>query len=109
MLASFHSRLVLSNLLITLLGLLVVAFIFTQLLTKLSIDQKRSELKTQSQNFAQQMHDLYVREGSPTDLTNQVYAASRLLHERIVIASPTGRIVIDSAKATPFYKGVLHG
>lgn len=105
MLDSLRSRLALSNLLITLAGLLVVVLLFSRLVGQRGVDVKRAELAKQSAAIARQVERLYTAHGSSGDLERQIDIASRLLGERIIVVSPSGRIVKDSARRTPFFAG----
>lgn len=105
MLESFRSRLVISNLFITLLGLLIVVVVFVQLLAQRTYDLKRQELARQAHTVAAQIHRLYVRHGSVTDLRVRVYEASQLLGERIIVIGPEGEHVVDSGEKTRYDTG----
>lgn len=105
MLESFRSRLVISNLLITLLGLLIVVAVFVQLLAQRSYDIKRQELAKQAHAVASQIHRLYVRHGLTSTLYTRVYDSSRLLGERIIVVGPAGQHVVDSSQKTRFDSG----
>src|SRR5947209_18803008 len=109
MLFSLRSRLALSNLLITLIGLLVLVLVFTRLLAQHSIDEKKHELAGQSQTVAQQVETIYLSHGCRSDLQARIDLASRLLGERIIVASPTGSIRVDSAnqKTAPIDRQAL--
>lgn len=107
MLQSLRSRLVLSTLLITLLGFVVVVIVFTQSLPVLSSQEKQRELEEQAHRFAGQVTtEIYMRRGSTGQLTQELNLASQLLHERIIIARSNGLPIFDSARRTPYYKGV---
>lgn len=105
MLESFRSRLVISNLLLTLLGLLIVVAVFVQLLAQRSYDIKRYELAKQARAVASQIHRLYLGHGTAADLRARVYDASRLLGERIIVVGSDGQHTVDSSKTTPFDSG----
>lgn len=105
MLASLKSRLVLSNLLITLVGMAIIVLVFTQLLAQRSVDVKRHELRQQSTAFAGQVERLFRSHGAPNQLRTMVDSASNLLGERVVIVGPRGDTKVDSANRTPYFKG----
>ncbi|GAC1464333.1 MAG: hypothetical protein PVSMB7_07220 [Chloroflexota bacterium] len=106
MLQSLRSRLVLSSLLITLLGFVMVVVVFTQSLPVLSSQEKERDLQGQAHRFAGEVTRLYRQRGSARDLKRQIDLASQLLHERIIIANLHGTPVFDSARQTPYYKSV---
>src|SRR5579872_190179 len=108
MFASFRSRLVISNLLITLAGLLLMVFIFSQVLADRSRSIKEDDLAAESKLVASQVEDLVHRGAPAKDLGQLVIRASQALKVRIVIVGPNGRIVEDSATATPYFKGSWH-
>ncbi len=104
MLQSFRSRLVLSNLLVTLLGLLVVVFVFTQLLVNRSTEVKKADRAAQAQGVASQVEALFARHGGPKELQQQIDLASRLLGVRVIVTTMHSRIPpVDSRKDTRFY------
>ena len=107
MFQSLRSRLVLTTLTITLLAFAIVVFVFLQALPILSSQEKQRELQDQAHRFAAAVHtQIYEKQGTAADLRNQLYLASVYLHERIIIASPSGkRAIFDSARATQFFKG----
>lgn len=117
MLDSLRSRLAISNLLITFLGILVVVVIFTNLVVQHGKDIKQQELAEQSQAVAKQVERLYLQGGSIQDLAQQIDFESQLLGERIIVVNPQGAPVpvynaqhtlvrlLDSAVSTPFYRG----
>ncbi|MDQ2742495.1 MAG: hypothetical protein M3Z66_09410, partial [Chloroflexota bacterium] len=105
LLLTLRSRLVISTLLITLAGLLVVVLVFLQVLAQRSYDIKQHELATQAQHVARAIHRLYLGHAGNTALRTRVYDASRLLGERIIILGATGSIVVDSSGYTPFDTG----
>lgn len=112
MLDSFRSHLVLSNLLITLMGLIAMVAVFANLLENHTRDVKLGERKTQAADIAGQVERLYrmhARAGTLL-LTNLVDTSSRILGARVIIVSPVtpsggGVPVIDSAKKTLYYRG----
>lgn len=105
---SFRSRLVLSNLLITLAGLLVVVLVFGQVLGERSSTIRRRDLTAQSRLVAAQIEYLYRHRGTATDLQQLVKRDSEALKVRIIVVGPTGRQVLDSAERTPYYRGSWH-
>jgi signal transduction histidine kinase len=102
MLQSFRSRLVLSNLLVTLVGLLIVGFVFTQLLVNRSTDVKRSDRRAQAQNVSRQVEAFFASPESRAKdfnarLRNQVNLAANVLGARIIVRSgANGNIIADS-------------
>lgn len=106
MLASLRSRLVLSNLLIILAGLSAVVVVAFKLVEARSVEIRKAELRAQSAAVAAEIHQLYAARGGAQELPAQIYLASRLLHERIVVISPRGQDVIDSEQRTPFFHGL---
>lgn len=106
MLTNFRSRLVLSNLLITLLGLLVTVIVFTQLLVQRSTEVRKSDRAQQAQRLASQIErQIYGRHASGPALAQEVDTASAVLGVRIIVVSPAGIPRIDSAVRTPYYRG----
>jgi signal transduction histidine kinase len=107
MLQSFRSRLVLSNLLVTLLGLLVVVFVFTQLLVNRSTEVKKSDRAAQAQGVASQVEALFARHGGPKELQQQIDLASRILGVRVIVTTMHSSIpLVDSRNDTRFYSSV---
>jgi signal transduction histidine kinase len=114
MLDSFRSRLVLSNLLITLIGLIVMVAVFANLLENHTRDVKLGERKSQAADIARQVEQLYrshARVDNPNNpLQNLVDTSSRILGARVVILSPVTRRgggvpILDSAQKTLYYRG----
>src|SRR5947209_9429862 len=108
MLDSFRSRLVLSNLLIVLLGLILVVVVFVSLLAARSTDLKRNERASQSRALAAQIEQLYRKGASSKDLAQEVDVAGRVLQARILVVGPNDRIVVDSGSRTPFSTASWH-
>src|SRR5947209_6493514 len=111
MLQSFRSRLVLSNLLVTLLGLLIVGFVFTQLLVNRSTEVKRAERRSQALNVAHQVEQFFASPESRAKdyrsrLQQNVSLAASVLGVRIIVQSGhNGLIVADSKNV---FRGVQH-
>jgi signal transduction histidine kinase len=106
MLSSFRSRLVLSNLVIALVGLLIVAVVFIYLLIDRSTAVKRADRADQSRAVAVEIHELYRHNASSAELHQAINLAGRLLGARIIVVSADGaRIVVDSAGRTPYFTG----
>lgn len=118
MLDSFRSRLVLSNLLITLMGLIVMVVIFANLLENHTRDVKLGERKAQAADISRQVERLYrthasaapQKNASATPLQILVDTSSRILGARVIIVSPVtkqggGVPVVDSAKKTIYFRG----
>ncbi|HZS95036.1 MAG TPA: HAMP domain-containing protein, partial [Chloroflexota bacterium] len=99
----FRSRLVLSNTLIALLGLTLVVVVFSVLLAQRSYAIRRQDLQAQSQHLALRIEQLYRQRSSYKELIREVYFASKILRERVVVLSPEGRVAVDSKKGTPFF------
>ena len=108
MLDSFRSRLVLSNLLITLIGLLVIVFVFTQVLADRSRSVKEKDLTADSAFVAAEIESVFRSHGSVQALRPVVYNASKALHVRIVVVGPQGGVVVDSKQKTPYFTGSWH-
>jgi signal transduction histidine kinase len=108
MLSSFRSRLVLSNLILTLVGLLVLGAVFTQLLAQRNKDIKVSDLTAESQLVAQQIENLYQHQGTPADLQNLVDESSRSLKVGVRVVDPRGRPSFTSNGHTPYSSGTWH-
>lgn len=106
MLDSLRSRLVLSNLLITLLGLLIVVFVFTNILVNRTTEVKKEDRQQDARDIASQVERLYRIHANPNVLDQFVYSASRILGARIIIVGADGHtLLVDSATKTPFYTG----
>lgn len=106
MLASFRSRLVISNLLITLVGLLIIVFVFISVLASRSQSIRSRDLRTESRLVANQIDYLFQHHLKPgTGIQQYVYSTSRALQVRVVLVSPRGQISVDSKNRTPFYRG----
>lgn len=108
MLDSFRTRLALSNLLITLAGLLIVIAVFVNLLDHRTEQVRTQDLETEARGVALQVERLYARQGTPANLHTLVNQASNLLQKRIIIVGQDGQPVADSAHATHFYTGSWH-
>jgi signal transduction histidine kinase len=110
MLDSFRSRLVLSNLLITLVGLIVMVVVFANLLENHTRDVKLGERKTQAADIAHQVERLYRRRAQSQTLQDLVDTSSRILSARVIIVRPvppSGGVIpiVDSAKKTLYFRG----
>lgn len=110
MLDSFRSRLVLSNLLVTLLGLIVMVVVFANLLENHTRDVKLGERKSQAADIGLQVERLYRNHAGATSLQTLVDTSSRILGGRVIIVSPVtarggGVPVVDSAKRTLYFQG----
>ncbi len=108
---SFRSRLVISNLLITLAGLLVVGVVFTGLLSDRNRSIKENDLAAGARLIATQVEDVYRRNPRDfaTELKGIVNTASRTLKVRVILANPHGLIgKYDSAHTTPYDTGSWH-
>lgn len=103
---SFRSRLVISNLFITLLGLLVVVVVFTQVLANRSQSIKSDALSTDSRLVSKQIEYLFQHNASYADLQNLVISTSRALKVQVTIVDSRGTIKVDSKGKTPYYNGV---
>ncbi len=103
---SLRSRLALSNLLITLVGLLIVVVLFTHLVGQRGIDVKKHELAKQAKSIATQAERVFAQRGTPPDLEAQIDFESQLLGERIIVARRDGKFVMDSARHTPYFTNV---
>jgi signal transduction histidine kinase len=90
MLDSFRSRLVISNLLITLVGLLVVVGVFTSILVQRSTDVRKSDRAQQARRIAVQVDALFARHGRNAELQQLVSLSGRLLQARIIIVGTDG-------------------
>lgn len=108
MLESFRSRLVLSNLLITLVGLLVVVFVFTSVLTDRNAAVKKDALAADSRAISAQVEALYARHGAKKELISQIVSFSRTLKVRVIVLRPDGGHFFDSARSTPYFTGSWH-
>jgi signal transduction histidine kinase len=94
MLDSFRSRLVISNLLITLVGLLVVVGVFTSILVQRSTDVRKSDRAQQARRIALQVDAVFARHGGNAELQQLVNLSDRLLQVQIVIVGADRRAVI---------------
>src|SRR4051794_17903129 len=104
MLRSLRSRLVLSNLLLTLLGLLVVAVVFTQLLVSRSTDDRRQARFRQARGLAAEVErEVFAHHGSGSQLQQQLDLASRVLGVRVIVINRSGRITADTARSTRIF------
>jgi signal transduction histidine kinase len=108
MLSSFRSRLVLSNLILTLVGLLVLGAVFTQILAQRNKDIKESDLTAESQLVAQQIENLYKHRGTYADLQQLVDETSRSLKVGVRVVDPRGRLRVTSNGHTPYSSGTWH-
>src|SRR5437588_1407469 len=108
MLASFRSRLVISNLVITLLGLLVVVTVFTQVLANRSQSIRSTDFRAQARSLATQVDFLFQQRigvGKISPLQQFVDAQARTLHSRVIVLDSTGQPLVDSTKHTVFFRG----
>lgn len=112
MLQSFRSRLVLSNLLITLLGLIVMVVVFANLLENHTRDIKVGERRAQAADIARQVERLYrLHATANRPLAALVDTSSRILGARVIIVSPVtkggggGVPIVDSAEKTIYFRG----
>jgi signal transduction histidine kinase len=107
MLASFRSRLVISNLVITLLGLLVVVVVFTQVLASRSQGIRTNDFRTQSQSLAAELDYLFQQRilNSPNRLQAFVDSQARTLRARVIVVDTRGTPIANSAKSTVFFRG----
>ena len=105
MFASLRSRLALSNLLITLLGLAVLVFVTYQLLDAQGTQIKERDRSDQAKNVAAGIESLFERRALTAELDQFVDTASRVLGARIILVSPTGVFRVDSKEATPYFTG----
>jgi signal transduction histidine kinase len=107
MLASFRSRLVISNLVITLLGLLVVVVVFTQVLASRSQSIRSTDYRAQARSLATQLDFLFEQHILATKprLQQFVDGQARTLRARIIVFDPHGGLVVDSARDTVFFRG----
>lgn len=104
MLDSLRNRLVLSNLLITLLGLAVVVALIVFLAPTWLRQIKEKERQAQAQSIATQVQQIYRHNGGPQKLWSLVTTSSSILNARVVIVSPSGAPTqFDSAKKTGFF------
>lgn len=90
MLDSFRSRLVISNLLITLVGLLVVVGVFTSILVQRSTDVRKSDRAQDARRIAVQVDALFARHGGNAELQQLVGLSDRLLQVHIIIVGADG-------------------
>ncbi len=105
MLEALRSRLVLTNLLITLIGLVVVVLVFTNLLANQTTAAKTAQRQQQAGRIATQVERLYTGNAKPAQLQQLVTLSSRLLGARVAIVGPDRLIRVDSAHRTPYYSG----
>jgi signal transduction histidine kinase len=97
MLQSFRSRLVISNLLLALLGLVIVSLVSLQLLISRSTDVKRQLRAGQADNVAAQVESLFKQHASRAELKQQIDLSARVLGVRILIRSGhNGVVQVDS-------------
>jgi signal transduction histidine kinase len=108
MLSSFRSRLVLSNLILTLIGLLLVGAVFTQVLAQRNKDIKEGDLTAESQLLARQIENLYRHGGSRADLQGLVDQASQSLKVGVRVVNPRGELAFTSNGHTPISSGTWH-
>lgn len=108
MLSNFRSRLVLSNLVLTLIGLLVVGAVFTQVLSHRNRDVKERDLTADAQLIARQIQDLYERDAKPEELQTLASQTSQTLNVRVRIVDPHGRKIVDSKDTNSNPPGTWH-
>lgn len=102
MMQSFRSRLVISNLVITLVGLLVVVFVFTQVLSDRTIQIKKSDREQQAQLLASQIHALFKPSTKPGAVCTLATEATRFLNvSRVVVTRLSGAPIYDSSGKHP--------
>ncbi len=94
MLDSFRSRLVISNLLITLMGLLVVVVVFTSILVQRSTDVRKGDRAQEAQRVALQVEALFRRHGGSSELSQLIAVSNRLLQVHLVIVGADGNPVL---------------
>ena len=107
MLDSFRSRLVISNLLITLIGLLVVVVVFTSILVQRSTDVRKGDRAQQAHRVALQVEALFARHAGKTELQQLVALADRVLGVHIIIVGADRVPVIGFKQArgtSKFYR-----
>lgn len=85
MLDSFRSRLVISNLLITLIGLLVVVVVFTSILVQRSTDVRKGDRAQQARRVAVQVEALFARHGGKAELQQLISVSDKILGVQIII------------------------
>jgi signal transduction histidine kinase len=106
MFTSFRSRLVISNLVITLLGLLVVVVVFTQVLASRSQAIRSTDYRALSSSLATQLDFLFKLHTIPPSALQQfVDDQARTLHARVIVFDPDGQLDVDSASHTVFFRG----
>lgn len=108
MLDSLRSRLALSNLLMTLAGLLIVMVVSINLLEQRMTETRTHDLEGEARSVAHRVEVLFHHKGTVAALQSQVDSASELLQKRVIIVSVSGDDIVDSARATPFYTGTWH-
>ncbi len=109
MFASFRSRLVLSNLLITLIGLMLVVAVSIYVLAKRNQEANKIRLAHESRSVATEIDRLFAVHGGSVWPT--VHTAANILGEHIVVVGLHKTIVADSeesvARVTPESQGIV--
>ncbi len=109
MFASFRSRLVLSNLLITLIGLMLVVVVSTYVLAKRNQEANKNRLAHESRSVATEIDRLFAVHGR--SIWPTVHTAANILGEHIVVVGLNKTIVADSAESvgrvTPESQGIV--
>ncbi len=109
MFASFRSRLVLSNLLITLIGLMLVVAVSTYVLAKRNQESNKNRLAHESRSVATEIDRLFAVHGG--SIWPTVHTAANILGEHIVVVGLHKTIVADSeesvARVTPVGQGIV--
>ncbi len=109
MFASFRSRLVLSNLLITLIGLMLVVAVSTYVLAKRNQEANKNRLAHESRSVATEIDRLFAVHGG--SIWPTVHTAANILGEHIVVVGLHKTIVSDSeesvARVTPESQGIV--
>jgi len=99
MFASFRSRLVLSNLLITLIGLMLVVAVSTYVLAKRNQESNKNRLAHESRSVATEIDRLFADHGG--SIWPTVHTAANILGEHIVVVGLHKTIVADSEESVP--------
>lgn len=107
MLDSFRSRLVISNLLITLIGLLVVVAVFFSILVQRSTDLRKGDRAAQASRVAVQVESLFAHHADKAQLQQLVTLSEKVLGVRIIIVGADRAPVIgfkQARGASAFYR-----
>jgi len=109
MFASFRSRLVLSNLLITLIGLMLVVAVSTYVLATRSQEANKTRLAHESHSVATEIDRVFAVHGG--SIWPTVHTAANILGEHIVVVRLNKTIAADSdesvARVTPESQGIV--